>query len=182
MRLLLLPPRLAVVPGRSGGLLARLAHALHHVVPAAALLVAADRRHRSVDLVGQRDVVRLGPGAWWMRIRFQAILRLWPTTARFCCQPQRHVVAPVLVEALLDERAVLVVREALARSCRRWRPACRAYLSSPVASHGVDQVGRDVVADRVPVLARPVAAQRRRSCGRTRSGRGATSSRRRSGS
>src|SRR5256714_4999293 len=43
--LLLLPPRLAVVPDKAVPLLTGTSHALHHVIPASALAVHANRRH-----------------------------------------------------------------------------------------------------------------------------------------
>ena len=69
------------------------------------------------------------------------------------------VVAPVLVEPLLDERAVVVVREALLDRVGDRNQHVEVLVVAG-RQPGVDQVRRDVVADRVPVLARPVAAQR----------------------
>ncbi len=155
--------------------------ALHHVVPAAALLVAAVLRHerRRSSRPARRSSVLLGR-MLCMRIRFQAIFRLCPTTARFCCQPQVWSVAPVLVELLLHERAVVVVREVLGdgvagvdRACRRARvrrsPAHRliryAGAWSPTefqfffAAVAAERLGARVEGDRVDV--REVAAAAR---------------------
>ena len=68
------------------------------------------------------------------------------------------VVAPVLVELLLHERAVVVVREVLLDGVGD-RHEHVGVLVVAGGEPGVDQVGRRVVADRVPVLARPVAAE-----------------------
>ena len=80
---------------------------------------------------------------------------LWPTTARFCCQPQRRVVAPVLEELLLDERAVRVVLEVLLDVVEGAFQEVRV-LRIAGREPQVDQIGGRVVADGVPVLARLV--------------------------
>ena len=96
---------------------------------------------------------------WWMRIRFQAIFRLWPTTARFCCQP--HVMSWLQSSwnRSWTNGLFVVVGEALLDRVGD-RDEHVGVLLLAGGQPGVDQVGRDVVADRVPVLARPVAPQR----------------------
>ena len=99
------------MPDEAVPLLAGLSVPLHHVVPAAALPVAADLRHHRGDLARQLDVVRRFGRRLLIRIRFQAIFRLWPDDGAVLLPAPGVVVRPVLVEALVDERAVLVVGE-----------------------------------------------------------------------
>ena len=120
--LFLLPPRLAVVPREA----VKAARPASGCAPRRRTSRRAagrcHRRHRLGDLPRQRDVFRLRLERLFMRIRFQAIFRLWPTTARFCCQPQRLVVAT-------SPRGISPARTgcsrspgSAARSCRRCPP------------------------------------------------------------
>ena len=128
------------------------------VVPAPALPVAADGRHHLGDLAGEGFVFRL---------RFFAVhphqvpgdLEVVADDAAVLLPHMRIVVAPVLEELLLDEGAVVVVREVLGDGveCVLQHPAVALLARGEIE---VDQVGRRVVADRVPVLLGPVRAQR----------------------
>ena len=92
--LLLLPEVLGVAPGE----LDRPAIAglpLDRVEAAAAELVDPDLGHAlcragppSSSSSRPASVLPLRLVEWATRVRFQAIFRLCPTTARFCCQPQ----------------------------------------------------------------------------------------------
>ncbi len=88
MRLLLLPPGLAVVPDEAVELLARLA-------ARRSTTSYQPPRCRSLPTAGIRSAIFAASSMYsvlarrlFIRIRFQAIFRLCPTTARFCCQPQ----------------------------------------------------------------------------------------------
>ena len=120
---------------RSGEFSSAARAALHHVVPAAALLIAANCRHRSRRSCAAKSTYSSLPRRLCMRIRFQAIFMLWPTTARFCCQPQvesglqssknfswTNGLFVVVLEVLLDRRRTVLSRKS-------------AYFGSPVASH-----------------------------------------------
>ena len=96
---------------------------------------------------------------WWMRMRFQAILRSLTDDRPVLLPAPGQVVAPVLVESLLHERAVLVVRESLLDDVGDRDEHVRVLVVARREPR-VDEVRRDVVADRVPVLAGPVAAER----------------------
>src|SRR6266702_7377232 len=61
--LLLLPPRLAVVPDKAVPLLTGSSYALHHVIPAPALAVHANRRHDFGNLSRQGRVALA-----WMQV------------------------------------------------------------------------------------------------------------------
>ena len=101
----------------------------------------------------------------YMRIRFQAIFRLCPTTPRFCCHMWVLVVRPIFEEFLLHERAVVVIREMrVDRIEGVFEHLGVALLAGRQVQ--IDQIGRGMVADRVPVLLAPVGAQATRCAGR----------------
>ena len=109
---------------------------LDDVVPAAALLVAADLGHRPVDLVGQRDVAAVRAGVVDAH-QVPGDLEVVADDRPVLLPAPGQVVAPVLVEPLLDERAVGVVGEALLDGVGDRRPSMSMYLSSPVASQAL---------------------------------------------
>ena len=84
-RLLLLPPRLAVVPGEAVPLLRRRScrapsrRTSRRAAGRCRSAASARRSSRAVSTYFSLGRTLL------MRIRFQAIFRLWPTTARLCC-------------------------------------------------------------------------------------------------
>ncbi len=158
-------------------LLARLEDALDDVVPAAALLVAADRRHQ----LGRSS----RRARWYVSFGAQRVhphevpgdLQVVADDGAVLLPAVRRVVRPVLGEPLVHERAVVVVREVLGDRVE----GVLEEVGVPLLARGqveVDQVGRRVVADGVPVLLGPVRAQRLGVRARAGSGRCGCSSRR----
>lgn len=150
-RLFLLPPGLAVVPGEAVRLLVAGPGPLDHVVPAAALHVAADGRHDVADPARQFLVRRLG----LQRVHPHQVpgdLEVVTDDGAVLLPAVLRVGRPVAMEALLDERAVLVVREAVRDGVEGVLQEVGVLLLAGRQVQ-VDQVGGRVVADRVPVLA-----------------------------
>ena len=136
-----------------------LAHALHHVVPAAALPVAADCGHHLGDLARQRPRIPAWACRPCMRIRFQAIFRLWPTTPRFCCHMWCWSCDQSSKNFSCTNGLLLVVGEVLGDGVEGVFEHLGVALFAGRQPQ-VDQVGRRVVAHRVPVLLALVGAQR----------------------
>ncbi|KFB73459.1 MAG: hypothetical protein AW09_001291 [Candidatus Accumulibacter phosphatis] len=155
-RLLLLPPGLAIMPDKAVHLLARRQRALDHVIPATADLVGTDRGHQLGDLLGQFDVIGTRtnavdphqvPGDLEIVADYRAVLLPVPGA----------VVAPVFMEALLDKWRMLVVGEVLDDGVGGVSQEIGVLVLTRRQPE-VDQVGRGVIADRVPVLAGAVVA------------------------
>src|SRR5947209_7898312 len=105
--LLLLPPGFAVVPYKAELLFAFGLSALNHVVPTATLLVATGGRHQFGDLASQLHIAVLRfealhahqvPGDLQVVADYGSVLLPTPGPVR----------APILVEAFLNEGAVIV--------------------------------------------------------------------------
>ena len=156
--LLLLPPGLAVMEGETMPFLARCDQALHHVVPATTLGVTAHLRHHLGDLAREDFVFGLRLVAEHAH-QVPRDLQIVADHATVLLPHVGAVMAPVLVELLLHEGAVVVVREMLGDGVEG------VFEHLPVAflaggQEQVDQVGGSVVADRVPVLLATIGAER----------------------
>ncbi len=157
-RLLLLPPGLAIVPGEPVEVLAFPGRPLDDVVPAAAELVRADRRHDLPDVGGRLHVLGLGEQGMDAH-QVPGDLEVVAHDGAILLPGVDLVVGPVLVEALLHEGAVLVVPEPVEHRVER-RAEHPGMLLGGGRQVEVDQVRGRVVADGVPVLARAVGAER----------------------
>ena len=155
--LLLLPPCLAVVPDQPVTLLARPEAALQRVVPAAPLLIHADGRHPLGERLRQIAVTRVS-GDVEHAHQVPRDLEGVPGDAAVLLPGVGLVASPVLVEPLLHEGAV-----SLAGKRRHDGVGVadeqREVLGIAGREPEVDEVRGDVVADRVPVLLRPVLAE-----------------------
>ena len=148
--LLLLPPGFAVMEGMAVALLTRSISCApsRHTIRRAAH--PADGRHDLGDLSGELFILwfRLKP---FMRMRFQAILRLWPITPRFCCH--RCVDRGANLQRTSPERRGFPRNSgSMLDGIEGVFEKCAALRSSPVASHRLIRYAGRVIAYRVPVL------------------------------
>ena len=160
--LLLLPPRLAVVEGEAVVQFAIGELTGDHIVPAAALLIHADLGHAVGQLGGETGVLALLA----QRVHARQVPRDLEVVAdhRAVLLPAPGLVgAPVVEELLLHERAAVLGREVLHDGVEGQLQEVRVLLFAG-GEPQVDEVGRGVVADRVPVLARLVVGEARILC------------------
>ena len=148
--LLLLPPRLAVMPYQAVELFAFFAGPLHHVVPTTALVIATSRGDGIGNLVGKLFVAFFRLEALHPR-EVPGNLQVVTNYAAGLMNTPAEVMAPVVVELLVHERAVTIVREVFANSVKSILKEVGVLLLF-CCQVEVDQIGRCVVTDRVPVF------------------------------
>ena len=155
--LLLLPPGLAVVPRVAMDRFAVRQLALHHVVPAAALAIHAVLRHQLGDLGRHRTVALVGVEGADAR-QVPGDLQIVADDGPVLLPAPAPVRAPILVESLLHEDAVLVILEVL-----NDRVGTVGQHVGVLFRRGrqiqIDQIRRRMIADRIPILAGPVERQ-----------------------
>src|SRR5262249_5691003 len=124
--LLLLPPGLAIVPHKMVRVTAVSGAALDHVVPSAALLVAANRGHDRGDLTREVHIFVLRTKALHAH-EVPGDLQVVANYSTVLLPAPGRVVSPVLEELLLDKRAVCVVLEVLLYDVERILQEIRVF-------------------------------------------------------
>jgi len=148
--LLLLPPGFAVVPHTAVVLFAVFQCALHHVVPAAPLVVATGRWNGVSDLMRKGFIALFGIEAVHAG-EVPRHLQVVANHAASLVNAPFQIVGPVLIELFVHEGAVAIVGEVLTDRVERvFQELGVAFF--PRSEVQVDQVCRSMVSNGVPVL------------------------------